>query len=51
MEIGVEKMLYQRIRLLTDQIEQQREINVYLKQDFDNNLLKVINQTKMDNRI
>ena len=41
----LEEMLEQRIQQLTDQTEQQRENNE------ENNLLKLINQNKMDSRI
>ena len=36
---------------LTDQTEQQRENNEDWKLDLENNLLKLINQNKMDSRL
>ena len=35
----------------TDQTEQQRENNEDWKLDLENNLLKLINQNKMDNKL
>ena len=46
----LEKILEQRMQLLTDQTEQQRENNEDWKRDLKNNLLK-INQNKMDSRV
>jgi hypothetical protein len=47
----LEKILEQRIQQLTDQTEQQRENNEDWKLDLENNLLKLINQNKMDSRL
>ena len=47
----LENMLEQRIQQLTDQTEQQRENNEDWKLDLENNLLKLINQNKMDSRL
>ena len=44
-------MLEQRMQQLTDQTEQQRENNEDWKLDLENNLLKLINQNKMDSRL
>ena len=44
-------MLEEKIQQLTDQTEQQRENNENWKQDLENNLLKLINQNKMDSRV
>ena len=47
----LEKMLEQRMQQFTDQTEQQRENNEDWKLDLENNLLKLINQNKMDSRL
>ena len=47
----LEKMLQQRIQQFSDHTEQQRENNEDGKQALGNNLLKFINQNKMDSRI
>ena len=47
----LEKMLEQRMQQLTDQTEKQREDNEDWRQDLENNLLKLINQNKIDSRV
>ena len=44
-------MLEQKIQQLADQTEKQREDNEDWRQDLENNLLKLINQNKMDSRV
>lgn len=44
-------MLEQKIQQLKDQTEKQREDNEVWRQDLENNLLKLINQNKMDSRV
>ena len=44
-------MLEQKIQQLKDQTEKQREDNKDWKQNLENNLLKLINQNKMDSRV
>ena len=44
-------MLEQKIQQLKDQTEKQREDNKDWKQDLENNLLKLINQNKINSRI
>lgn len=47
----LEKMLDQRMQQLTEQAEHQRENSEDWRQDLENNLLKLINQNKMDTRL
>ena len=47
----LEKMLEQKIQQLEDQTEKQREDNEVWRQDLEINLLKLINQNKMDSRV
>ena len=49
--LEVENMLEARMQQRTNQTEQQRENNEDWKLDLENNLLKLINQNKMDSRI
>ena len=44
-------MLEQKIQQLKDQTEKQREDNEVWRQDLEINLLKLINQNKMDSRV
>ena len=44
-------MLEQKIQQLEDQTENQREDNKDWKQNLENNLLKLINQNKVDSRV
>ena len=44
-------MLEQKIQQLEDQTEKQREDNEVWRQDLEINLLKLINQNKMDSRV
>ena len=44
-------MLEQKIQQLKDQTEKQREDNGVWRQDLEINLLKLINQNKMDSRV
>jgi hypothetical protein len=47
----LEKILKQTMQQLTDQTEQQRENNEHWKSGLKNNLLKFINQNKIDSRL
>ena len=47
----LEEMLEQKIQQLEDQTEKQMEDNEVWRQDLENNLLKLINQNKMDSRV
>ena len=47
----LEEMLEQKIQQLKDQTEKQREDNEVWRQDLEINLLKLINQNKMDSRV